>query len=187
MKPRPTVIRLWGFSYAQTGGWNTRLRIIYLRNLLLARVLGFTIYWWTSTGLTTYWKFPESVFDSFKVSPTIEHFPLVFKWLVSLFRQVNQLSKQRISKMLLSICSLFTSMSLRLAVICSNVLANGCYQFAVYSIHWCSNGAINLQLSATMYSQTVDTVPCNNALANGCYKFAAYWLPILSQQMGDVD
>ena len=114
-------------------------------------------------------------------------FPLFFKWLVSLSRQVNQLSKQRISKMLLSICSLFTSMSLRLAVICSNVLANGCYQFAVYSIHWCSNGAINLQLSATMYSQTVDTVPCNNALANGCYKFAAYWLPILSQQMGDVD
>ncbi len=63
-----------------------------------------------------------------------------------------------------------------LAVICSNVLANGCYQFAVYSIYI----VLAMVLSTSSYPQQcmlkkVDTVTCNNVLANAWYKLAVQW------------
>ena len=94
---------------------------------------GFTIYWWTSIGFTTYWKFHESVFDSLKVFPIFDPFTHVFAngWYQFLGKTTSY-PQQCIGKRLLSICSLFTSMSSQLAVIGSNVLANGFYQFALY-------------------------------------------------------
>lgn len=94
---------------------------------------GFTIYWWTSIGFTTYWKFHESVFDSLKAFPIFDPFTHVFAngWYQFLGKTTSY-PQQCIGKRLLSICSLFTSMSSQLAVIGSNVLANGFYQFALY-------------------------------------------------------
>ena len=83
---------------------------------------GFTIYWWTSIGFTTYWKFHESVFDSLKAFPIFDPFTHVLQMV-----GINSSGRQ--------------------PAIHSNVLANGCYQFAVCSLQCLRNW----QLSAATY------------------------------------